>query len=256
MSKTKVWQNFSDKIFISEKISNSPSFLFKSICRIVCWRSKPGLCGEFLTHVGSERLKEKIFLMLQSFGMLAHLFVTIPRPWDQNVSTAKFFSLFKVKCKKLGFIAPLISSVALALCHGEGHRYKARYKPRLLIWREDTWLFNKEPSIKYVYSLGGGFFTCGRIPTFWCKNLEFSKFMVCPQGQGGGGGDWASADKGEGQFFEILCVPHLWTVPYCNVALFVLLPNYFVRQTIAKIAIWINQIQHYRWNKPWTIMGR
>jgi len=48
--------------------------------------------------------------------------------------------------------------------------------------------------------------------TFWYKILRtFTKFMVCPHGKGRGG--WASADKGRGQFFTILCGHLLRTAP-------------------------------------------
>jgi len=53
---------------------------------------------------------------------------------------------------------------------------------------------------------------------FGAKTPGFSKFMVCPHGQGGGVG-WTSADifrtSGEGdQFFAILCGRLLWTASY------------------------------------------
>jgi len=47
------------------------------------------------------------------------------------------------------------------------------------------------------------------VRTFWeQKTSDFSKFMVCPLGQGGRGS--ASADK-KGQFFESLCGYLSWT---------------------------------------------
>jgi len=55
-----------------------------------------------------------------------------------------------------------------------------------------------------------GFFRFRR-PQVLIQSLDFSKFMVCPYGQGGGG--WASADKGRGQVFVILCGRLLWTAP-------------------------------------------
>jgi len=53
------------------------------------------------------------------------------------------------------------------------------------------------------------------VRTFWCKKTsDFSKFMVCPLGQGERGlsqcGQWGIG----GQFFPILCGCLLWTAPY------------------------------------------
>jgi len=46
------------------------------------------------------------------------------------------------------------------------------------------------------------------------KKTDFSKFMVCPHGQGGLSQCGRFADKeGWGQFFAILCGRLLWTAP-------------------------------------------
>jgi len=46
--------------------------------------------------------------------------------------------------------------------------------------------------------------------------MDFSKFMVCPHGQGGRGLSQCGhfETRGEGQFFVILCGRLLWTAPY------------------------------------------
>jgi len=60
----------------------------------------------------------------------------------------------------------------------------------------------------------GGDSSDADVRTFWrIKNLDFWKFMVCPQE-----GDWFGADilqtrGGEDQFFAILCERLLWTAP-------------------------------------------
>jgi len=52
----------------------------------------------------------------------------------------------------------------------------------------------------------GGFFRCGRPALFGVKNKNFSKFMVCPHGQGGVEPVRTFFGQGEGdQFFTILC---------------------------------------------------
>jgi len=92
-------------------------------------------------------------------------------------------------------------------------------------WR--SYLFHKRPSIKDVRSQG--FVQCGHFADkgggkvlqmrtsarFGTKTSDFSKFMVCPHGQGGLSQCGHFSDKrGGGQFFEILCVRLLWTAPY------------------------------------------
>jgi len=67
----------------------------------------------------------------------------------------------------------------------------------------------------------GEFFKCGRPHFLAQKTLYFSKFTVCPHGQGGEAGFEAvgtfCGQGGGGQFIAILCGCLLWTAPYCKI---------------------------------------
>jgi len=58
---------------------------------------------------------------------------------------------------------------------------------------------------------GEGFFRCGRPHFLMQKTSDFSKFMVCPYGQGGRGS--ASADKRERVKFSRFCADFLYGRP-------------------------------------------
>jgi len=90
-------------------------------------------------------------------------------------------------------------------------------------------MFDNGPSIKDVPSQGEErFVQCGHLadkgvlqkqmPTlFGAKSSDFSKFMVCPHGQGG----MSQCEQGGGgQFFGILCGRLLWTIPNTNLRSF------------------------------------
>jgi len=63
---------------------------------------------------------------------------------------------------------------------------------------------------------GGSSDVDGRPHFLATKTSDFSKFIVCPHGQGGRGlsqcGNFVDNGRG-GQFFEILCRHPLWTAP-------------------------------------------
>jgi len=77
---------------------------------------------------------------------------------------------------------------------------------------------NQGPSVKDVRPQGrGGFFRCGRPHILMQKTSDFSKFMVCPHGQGGRGFEPVRTFCEQGdQFFAFMCRRPLWMAPYSN----------------------------------------
>jgi len=86
---------------------------------------------------------------------------------------------------------------------------------RLYIYKRRPQSGGREACPVWTFCGQKSFFRCGR-QHFWCKNLGFSKFMVCPHGQRTKGGEvepgWTfCGQEGTDQFFAILCGRPLWT---------------------------------------------